>query len=116
MKRCNLPRPEWPYKISFEDFKWLITHRVKQIVHHNHVEGCDEHYWGLRFHSENESLQDPPYWHMYFIFEPAYNGLLSLNYEGGFAKKRYEEIIAWDKKNHRDLKTYERLKKKFNQG
>lgn len=109
-------RPEWPYNLTEEQFAWLLQSIVK-ITHHWSMTGNDTAEDWIELHTDKENRR----FHSGFLngtglfcFKPNWRELVQLTWNGEQAKKRYEEIQVWEKKNQRDRSEFERLKKKFN--
>lgn len=61
------------------------------------------------------SHQHGPFFEL-FAFAPDHAGLFRLTYEGQRAAERLAEIDAFEKRNDRERREYERLRRKFEGG
>jgi hypothetical protein len=109
-------RPEWEYSISESDFAWLLQSIVK-ITHHWAQTGNDTAEDWIELHTHNDKKRFNTGFlngNDLFCYKPNWRELVQPTWNGDQAKKRYEEIQVWEKKNQRDRSEFERLKKKFN--
>lgn len=110
-------RPEWPYDLTEEQFRWL-RQSITKITHHWAMTGNDTAEDWIELHAANESRRFNTQFldgNDLFCYKPNWRELVQPTWKGEQALKRYEEIQAWEKKNQRDRSEYERLKKEFNQ-
>lgn len=118
-------RPAWPYHISFELAQFILYNTIKSIDHKWSMVGVDDAKWWLelvaRPHDSSSKEKEKrrkiePYllsdtnFNAELRFYPDHATLIDLRDD---IRQRVEDIENWDKKNKKELKEYERLKRKF---
>ena len=109
-------RPDWPYEFSKKTARWLIDHNVKEI-HHITTEspiGNKRYYLKLIAEDGGSQVVDVYFFscNTEFVIQPGMDKLVYIT-----ISSKVREVLAadkrWEEQNERDLKEYERLKKKF---
>lgn len=123
-------RPKWEWALPEEIFR-AITRRIVVRIHHGWrlTNGTDQSESWIDLHQETDGFNSPKQYtttrvmdcrisalRVLFEFNPDHAGLLRLTREGERARDRVHQIDRFKKRNRSELRTYERLKKKFGGG
>lgn len=119
-------RPKWNWQLSEADFRKLSARRIVGVKHGWKFTSADtsESWITVKLMDQDKSpgaevkiaSHKLPAFFELFDFKPDHAGLFQFSYRGEAARKKLEEIDAFEKTNDRDRRDYERLKKKFETG
>lgn len=119
-------RPKWEWGLTEHTFRSLNATRIVEVKHGWEFTSADtsRQWFTVTMAKGDQTNADPTTripqekWSAFFElfeFKPDHAGLFRLTHRGEQARKRLEEIAAFEKKSTRDRAEFERLKKKFGQ-
>jgi hypothetical protein len=116
-------KPKWEWRLPEAKFRALTARPIVEIKHGWKFTSEDtaENWITLKTDDQDKSKGETikVESHMQsalmelFEFKPDHAELLRLTYRGEAARRRLQEIDAFEKSDHRERREYERLKKKF---